>query len=404
MNLIEEAENFVCKLLKDKLSVLYFYHDCNHTLEVVTAVQELSKEEKLSPLESEILLVAAWFHDTGYIYGSENHENHSIDIVSNFLKEKDKSEEYIQQVSSIIKATTFDYVPQTLLEKILRDADYIHFTKEDYLIKCNLLRKEWESTNKVKYTDLEWAQENLRMLSQRHVYYTDYAIANWQILKEKNSKVIEQEIQNMQKDQIESQEVSESKKKKSKKKPEKEVKKEKIDRGVDTLFRITLSNHTRLSGIADSKANILLSVNAIIISIALSSLIPKLDNANNAHLVVPTFIMLMFSVVSIVFAILSTRPKVTTGTFTRQDIEDKKVNLLFFGNFYKMPLVEYEWAVNEMMKDNAYLYNSMIKDLYFLGVVLEKKYRLLRITYNIFMIGIIISVIAFVIAFNSVRL
>jgi HD superfamily phosphodiesterase len=79
MNLIEEAENFVCKLLKDKLSVLYFYHDCNHTLEVVTAVQELSKEEKLSPLESEILLVAAWFHDTD-IYTDENHENHSIDI------------------------------------------------------------------------------------------------------------------------------------------------------------------------------------------------------------------------------------------------------------------------------------------------------------------------------------
>jgi hypothetical protein len=80
-----------------------------------------------------------------------------------------------------------------------------------------------------------------------------------------------------------------------------------------------------------------------------------------------------------------------------------KSKFTFFWNFYKMPLEEYEWAVNEMMKDNAYLYNSMIKDLYFLGVVLEKKYRLLRITYNIFMIGIIISVIAFVVAFNSVR-
>jgi hypothetical protein len=72
--------------------------------------------------------------------------------------------------------------------------------------------------------------------------------------------------------------------------------------------------------------------------------------------------MLMFSVVSNHFAILSTRPKVTTGTFTRQDIKDKKVN--YFLGTYKMPL-EYEWAVNEMMKDNAYLYNSMIKDLYF---------------------------------------
>jgi hypothetical protein len=84
------------------------------------------------------------------------------------------------------------------------------------------------------------------------------------------------------------------------------------------LFRVTLSNHTRLSGIADSKANILLSVNAIIISIALSSLIPKLDNAHNSHLVIPTFIMLMFSVYH--FCYTSTRPKVTTGTFTRQDM------------------------------------------------------------------------------------
>jgi len=168
------------------------------------------------------------------------------------------------------------------------------------------------------------------------------------------------------------------------------------------MFRVTLNNHTRLSQIADSKANILLSVNAIIISIALSTLIPKLDSPTNSHLIIPTFIMLMFSVVSIIFAILSTRPKVSSGTFTRKDIEEKKVNLLFFGNFHKMPLEEYTWAVNEMMKDRDYLYNSMIKDLYYLGLVLDRKYKLLRSTYTIFMIGIITSVIAFVLAFRSV--
>ena len=66
-----------------------------------------------------------------------------------------------------------------------------------------------------------------------------------------------------------------------------------------------------------------------------------------------------------------------------------------------MPITEYEWAMNEMMKDREYLYNSMIKDLYYLGLVLERKYRLLRITYNIFMVGIIVSVIAFVVAFKN---
>jgi hypothetical protein len=259
-------------------------------------------------------------------------------------------------------------------------------------LACDLLRTEWENTEQKSYSDKDWAIENRDFLVNKHHFYTNYAIENWQPLKEKNIKKVQKKIR-----KIEAEE-----KEKLEKEIKKKEKEEKPDRGIDTLFRITLSNHIRLSGIADSKANILLSVNAIIISIALSTIIPKLDSPKNAHLVIPVFILLISSVITIVFAILSTRPKVTRGVFTKQDIEDKKVNLLFFGNFYKMPLQEYEWAMNIMMKDREYLYNSMIKDLYYLGLVLEKKYRLLRIAYNLFMIGIIVSVIAFVIAFKAV--
>lgn len=394
MDLIEQAEDFVCKLLKDKLSNSFSYHNVKHTKDVVNAVEVLCEKESLNQIDKELVVLAAWFHDTGYINGCENHELSSVAIVIDFLRSKEKSNEYIEKVSSLIKATIFDYSPKTILEKIIRDADYSHFASADYLIVCELLRAEWINTQKKIYSDFEWANENYRILSVCHKYYTDYAIANWTPLKEKNIQLIRNKIRSMDAEMDGTPIIKDKKKKTKSKKP---------DRGIDTLFRITLSNHTRLSGIADSKANILLSVNAIIISIALSSLIPKLDSIGNAHLVMPTFVMLMFSVVSIIFAILSTRPKVTSGVFTRQDIEDRKVNLLFFGNFYRMPLKEYEWAVNEMMNDNEYLYNSLIKDLYFLGLVLEKKYRLLRITYNIFMIGIIISVIAFVFAFYSVR-
>lgn len=394
MDLIEQAEDFVCKLLKDKLSNSFTYHNVKHTKDVVNAVEVLCEKESLNQIDKELVVLAAWFHDTGYINGCENHELSSVAIVIDFLRSKEKSNEYIEKVSSLIKATIFDYSPKTILEKIIRDADYSHFASADYLIVCELLRAEWINTQKKIYSDFEWANENYRILSVSHKYYTDYAIANWTPLKEKNIQLIRNKIRSMDAEMDGTPIIKDKKKKTKSKKP---------DRGIDTLFRITLSNHTRLSGIADSKANILLSVNAIIISIALSSLIPKLDSIGNAHLVMPTFVMLMFSVVSIIFAILSTRPKVTSGVFTRQDIEDRKVNLLFFGNFYRMPLKEYEWAVNEMMNDNEYLYNSLIKDLYFLGLVLEKKYRLLRITYNIFMIGIIISVIAFVFAFYSVR-
>jgi predicted metal-dependent HD superfamily phosphohydrolase len=396
MNLIDQAEDFVFNLLKDKLSIAYTYHNFTHTYEVVKAVVILSESENLSESDKEVLLIATWFHDTGYISGCKDHESCSIQFASDFLRTKGKTADYISKVSRLITATTYKYEPQSILEKIIKDADYSHFASDSYLEICELLREEWGNTQEKKYTDIEWAKVNLCELSQCHTYYTEYAINNWQKLKEKNIEQIQNSIKMMEAGKMSDLKTAVKKEKKNKE--------NKPDRGIDTLFRITLNNHTRLSGIADSKANILLSVNAIIISIALSSLIPKLDSPTNAHLIYPTFIMLMFSVVSIIFAILSTRPKVTSGTFSKQDIDERKVNLLFFGNFYKMPLEDYECAINEMMNDRNYLYNSMIKDLYFLGVVLEKKYKLLRITYNIFMVGIIVSVIAFVIAFNSVRI
>lgn len=392
MNLIEQSEDFVSNLLKDKLSNLYSYHNFNHTLTVVNAVKVLCKKENVKENEKEMLLVAAWFHDTGYVDGYENHEQESVKIATSFLKEKEQSDEFITVVSNLIMATVKEYIPKTHLEKIIKDADFAHLVGTEYETTCELLRIELKNTWNLDFSNAEWAKENLNFLMNKHRFYTDYALRKWQPLKEKNLMLVQKKIEKQKKKEADKLEDELKKKEKI----------EKPDRGVDTLFRVTLGNHTRLSGIADSKANILLSVNAIIISIALSSIIPKLDSPKNAHLVIPTFIMLMSSVVTIIFAILSTRPKVTSGVFTREDIENKKINLLFFGNFYKMPLEEYDWAMNEMMKDRDYLYSNMIKDLYYLGLVLQRKYNLLRIAYNFFMIGIIITVVAFVIAFKSI--
>jgi len=172
------------------------------------------------------------------------------------------------------------------------------------------------------------------------------------------------------------------------------------DRGIQTLYRVTLKNHITLSDIADTKANILLSVNAIIISLALSNLIPKLDNPSNDYLIYPTVIFVTFSIIAMILAVLATRPNVTSGEFTKDDVAQKKVNLLFFGNFHKMKLEEYQWAMDELVKDKDYIYSSLTKDLYFLGIVLNRKYSLLRWTYTIFMIGMILSVIAFGISFK----
>jgi hypothetical protein len=169
-----------------------------------------------------------------------------------------------------------------------------------------------------------------------------------------------------------------------------------MTKGIQTMLRLTSDNHLELSGMADGKANILISVNAIIISVILSVLVRRLEV--DTHLTIPTILFLVMSVSTIVIAILATRPKISEGVFSDQDIINKKTNLLFFGNFHKAPQDQYENAMRTMMGDSDYLYGSLVKDIYALGVVLARKYKLIRIAYNIFMIGIVVSVLAFAIA------
>ncbi|MFZ4931271.1 Pycsar system effector family protein [Chryseobacterium sp. Mn2064] len=388
MSILHKAKNYVEILFKDKLSSVYFYHNFIHTAYTVNKAEEIMKNTPVSEEDQEKVLVALWFHDTGYIECAQNHEEKGVEVMREFLQKENYPEGYIQDVEKLILATKITYVPQTLLEKIVKDADFSHFAGHDYNDISDALRKEWELTNFRCFSNDEWNAGNLDMLKNKHTFYTDYAKENWEPLKKKNIKKIEKKL---------SKEKEEDKKDNSEGKKDKE----KSDRSVDTLFRVTLNNHTRLSDIADSKANILLSVNAIIISVCLSVLVPKLDAPKNSHLILPSFILLLSSVLTIIFAILSTKPNVTKTTFTAQDIVNRKVNLLFFGNFQQMIFDDYHNAMKDLIKDRDYIYDSMVKDLYYLGKVLERKYKLLSITYKIFMAGIIISVLSFGAAFLS---
>jgi hypothetical protein len=273
------------------------------------------------------------------------------------------------------------------MEEIIRDADSSHFAQSSYLETSDLLREELDLLGVKNYSQKDWIQTNIHVFRTEHQYYTDYAKENWLEKKDKNLRELIKDKQS-------------NKKLAKKERLKAQFKSESPDRGIQTLYRVTLKNHITLSDIADTKANILLSVNAIIISLALSNLIPKLDNPSNDYLIYPTIIFVFFSIVSMVLAVLATRPNVTSGEFTKEDVKNKNVNLLFFGNFHKMKLNEYEWAINEMLKDKDYIYTSLTKDLYFLGIVLNRKYSLLRWTYTIFMIGMIASVIAFAVSFK----
>ncbi|WP_298520082.1 Pycsar system effector family protein [uncultured Kordia sp.] len=390
--LIVEAEKFVVEFFNSNLDSKFVYHNLSHTKRVVSKTEEIIEGLSLSEAEKELLVLAAWFHDTGYTKRMDDHEDDGVVIATDFLRKHSVSEEIITTVSQLIMATKMGYTPQTELEKVICDADCSHIGSKNFSDLSELLRKEWELTKDRVLTESEWLDENIKFLTHSHKFHTTFASKNWEKQKGKNLAKL---LKDKKKIELEGSKLKQ-------KKAELKFKKEKIElpeRGIETMFRVALRNHITLSDIADTKANILLSVNAIIISMVLSNLVSKLDNPSNDYLIYPTIIFTLFTVASMVLSILATRPNVTRGKFSKEDVANKKVNLLFFGNFHKMKLDEFEWAMGEMMKDRDYLYGSLTKDLYFLGLVLNRKYGLLRTTYTVFMIGIVISVLSFVVAF-----
>ena len=388
-----DAEKFVFNLLTNELDTKYVYHNLAHTQRVVAKTKELVANLELSEIDIENLEIAAWFHDTGFIKKAVNHEEVSVAILVDFLKDNEVDKKRIETISNLVLATKMGYEPQNLLEEIIVDADCAHLASKSFFDYTSLLRKEWELTGFKTVTDEDWIKENIAFFTIQHRFNTEFALKNWTKRKEKNLSKLMKNLKGLQEDIRKFEQKQEAL----------EIKKEKNDipeRGIETMFRVALKNHMELSNIADTKANILLSVNAIIVSLALSNLLPKLDNPSNAHLFVPTIVFVAFTVASIVLSILATRPNVTEGKFTKEDVASKKVNLLFFGNFHQMELHDFEWGISEMMQDRNYLYGSLTKDLYFLGLVLNRKYKILRLTYTVFMIGIIVSVIAFAVSFK----
>ena len=385
--IIRSTEQYVTDLLENRLDKRFLYHNLKHTQRVVKSTKELSNASELSEEDSEMLELAAWFHDTGFTEGAEEHEKKGCRIAVQYLSEHNYPSDRVKQIEALIMATERYYKPQNLFEQIIRDADCSHFSKKTYWETTDYLKEELALLGVEHYSAKQWRDANIEFFRNEHEYYTDYAKEHWEEGKQKNLK-------QLLKEKKAEKEIAKKEALKAK------FKSESPDRSVQTLYRVTLKNHLKLSDIADTKANILLSVNAIIISLVLANLIPKLDNPSNTYLIYPTVIFVIFSVISMILSILATRPNITSGEFTHQDVKDRKVNLLFFGNFHKMKLADYEWALSELVKDKDYVYSTLTKDLYYLGLVLEKKYRILRVTYNIFMIGMIITVIAFGVAFR----
>ena len=434
LEILDQVRAHVASLFHINNDDRLIYHNLLHTEQVVKAVVKIGNHYQLSDEDFFIVSTAAWFHDLGYLSSLENHEQKGAEQAKEFLEKNNADPGVVQKVLSCIMATKMPQHPENLLEEIVCDADLYHLGSDSFKDRSKLMRKEVEAFYDKKIDKTQWWLKTIGLFEAHH-YHTAYVqellgekkAANLIELKERVFKA-EKEVENKdvdkkhhgedkkhhtaEKEEKKNHEAALKEDKEFKKQQEivlkeekAELKKKKSDRpdkGIETMFRITSGNHQRLSDMADNKAHIMISTNSIILSVILSILLRKLED--NPHLIIPTLLLLIICVVTMVFSILATRPTVPPGTFTAEDIRQKRTNLLFFGNFYRMDLPSYTEGMEQMMEDRDFLYGSLIRDLYSQGVVLGRKYRLLRIAYNVFMFGIIASVLAFIIAMAVVAL
>lgn len=416
------VETFVRGYFQDHEDQMHPYHNLWHTENVVKAATEIANHFQLEERRFFIVVCAAWFHDLGYFIDQHNHEAEGAALARSFLNENGVEGAVIDKIAGCILATKLPQRPHGLLEEIVCDADLYHLGTEAFWETNKLMRREVEMLSGNTISGTQWRQSTISLLESHH-YWTDYCRLALNDTKEANLKRLkarqrdkERELarkerrkgkQGVESTPEDKQRGEEIKKKKNQggdamnggmnqPRPNGKSSRKRPDRGIETMFRLTSSNNQRLSDMADNKAHILVTVNSIILSAVISLLMRKLDS--NPHLAIPTYMILTVSVLTIIFSILATRPSITNGTFTMDDIKNKSVNLLFFGNFYKMSLEDYTTGMLSMMDDRDYLYGSLIKDIYGQGTVVARKYRLLRIAYNIFMYGLIVSVVAFILS------
>ena len=391
-NIIQLTEAYALQLFNHELPPDLRYHDLEHTLSVRETALALGKHYNIGPDNLEAMEIATFLHDTGYVSAYTGHEKVSADLAENFLRDKKYPAEKIQVVKDLIHATKLSYEPKTLMQKIIKDADLNNLGQGKYLRTISNLRFEMKRFLGLEYSDIEFFEMNLRFIDN-HAYFTEKAGELFDKKKAKNRIKVEKELAKRKLG------AASKKGKAGTKKNKKKTQTESINgnRSAQMMFKTALRNHIDLTSIADNKANIMLSINALIITISLPLLASEISD--NPDLILPTSILLITCIASIIYATLATRPIKTKGLTSVRNIESGPTNLFFYGNFYRMNFKNYKAGIKMIIEDDDKLDDSIMSDLFYLGKALGNKFIQLRVCYTIFMVGITLTVLAFGIMF-----
>jgi HD superfamily phosphodiesterase len=189
--LVDDTATYILCLFEEKLPPHYSFHNPQHTKDVVTQAYAIADEYELGQDDLEILLIAAWFHDSGYTEVYEGHEEVSMKLAETYLRTKNFPEVRIKKVCDCISATSMPQSPQTLVERILCDADISNIGSDNFFEMSARLRKEHEIVKGKMYTDTEWYNVK-HGICISHRFHTEYARTHFSPKQAENALKLEQ--------------------------------------------------------------------------------------------------------------------------------------------------------------------------------------------------------------------
>ncbi len=383
------AQQYVLNLFNQKIDPRLLFHSYRQTMEIAKAVNTFAEANGSTSGDWETAGLAAWFINAGFLFDYQDPAPKSLELATKFFDAHQFSPGKKRAILAVLKATILWETPKSTVGQLLSDAVRSVYFGESFFENSPLLRIERELLLNLHYSKEEWEQYQTQQLLNARFYTAHGKItcepvtaAHFVALKDRLEKQKAKKVKRV--DPLDDRKIRNQERRTAS--------------GTQTFFRTNYRNHINLSSIADNKANIMISVNAILISVIISVISYRNMTETNPAILMPAIIFVVTGLTSLIFAVLAARPKVTSLIHEGTPIDEAKKNIVFFGNFVSLKMEKYEELMDEMFNDSELLYGNMTRDLYNLGKVLDKKYNYLSISYNIFMVGFAATVLTFLLA------
>lgn len=386
-DLLKAAADFALELYRRIPDSRLVFHNYELAHQMAATVREIAEADGVDGDTFAIAGLSSWIFPCGYLLDYRAPLQPLLREVKHFFSAHPCPEKWRIGVVQCLQTLYNQQTPASPEEQLLSDAYSVSAFIRPGENRLALLKLEWELVEGRAPEKWEWTALQARRLAALPLFYR-YSKLHYQPLLANLLLQVQRSVEKQRANLPETPENTE---------PFHYLEPDSPVRAAQTFFRANYRNHINLSAIADNKANIMISVNSILISVLITFLSYRNIAEVKPLILLPVILFLVTGLTSLIFAVLAARPKVTALNRGQKDPAIVRRNLIFFGNFVPLQLEEYEAAMDEMFRNSALLYGNMTRDMYHLGKVLDRKYRYLTVSYNLFMLGFAATVITFII-------